>query len=138
MEEIAVEFPLKGEWTAGTTPGYKVPSHGTDLLGMTYAFDFVRLDWNRKGIHLHTKGAFQYLFGSVGLEHCPGWGQGIYTPFRGEVVEVVVRANRPLCGSSPPGESHHVARFDLSHLDRDLEDGGAARAVVVDPGAARE
>ena len=81
MKEIAVEFPLRGEWTAGTTPGHKIPSHGTDLLGMTYAYDFVRLDWNRTGVHLHTKGAFQYLFRNVELEHCPGWGQEIFSPF---------------------------------------------------------
>ena len=89
MKEITVDFPLKGEWTAATTPGHKIPSHGTDLLGMTYAYDFVRLDWSRKGIHFHTKGVFQYLFGSVGLEDCPGWGQEIYSPFNGEVVEVI-------------------------------------------------
>lgn len=89
MKEITVEFPLKGEWTAATTPGHRIPSHGTDLLGMTYAYDFVRLDWGRKDTHLHTRGAFQYLFGRVNLEDCPGWGQGIYSPFNGEVVEVI-------------------------------------------------
>ena len=96
MEAIAVEFPLRGEWTAGTTPGHKIPSHGTDLLGMTYAYDFVRLDWSRKGIHLHTKGAFLYLFGNVGLEYCPGWGQEIYSPFDGKVVEVVDGLTDPM------------------------------------------
>jgi hypothetical protein len=89
MEPLVVEFPLRGEWTAATTPAHRVPSHGTDLLGMTYAFDFVRLDWRRPGIHLHTRGALPYLFGSIPLQDCPGWGQGIYAPFDAEVVEVI-------------------------------------------------
>ena len=89
MDEFTVDFPLRGEWTAATTPAHKIPSHGTDLLGMTYAYDFVRLDWSRKGIHFHTKGAFQYLFGCIGLNDCPGWAQGIYSPFDGEVIKVI-------------------------------------------------
>ena len=70
MEPIAVEFPLRGEWTTPITPGHKVPSHGTDVLGMTYAYDFVRLDLDRSGKHLHTKGLSSYLFSTVELKYC--------------------------------------------------------------------
>ncbi len=47
-EPITVGFPLTGEWYAANTPGYKVPSHGTDLLGQRYAYDFMQIDWNMK------------------------------------------------------------------------------------------
>jgi len=44
MQPITVEFPLRGDWTAGHTPAEKVPSHGVDLLGQTYAYDFLRVE----------------------------------------------------------------------------------------------
>ena len=39
-----VDFPLRGEWRAVHTPASRIPSHGTDMLGQRYAFDFMRLD----------------------------------------------------------------------------------------------
>ena len=40
---VVVEFPLRGEdWMAVTTPAHRVPSHGTDMLGQRYAYDFLR------------------------------------------------------------------------------------------------
>jgi hypothetical protein len=48
---VVVEFPLRGEWVAVRTPVHRVPSHGTELFGQRYAFDFVRPD-ERKGLHL--------------------------------------------------------------------------------------
>ena len=95
MNPISVDFPLRGEWTAATTPGYKVPSHGTDMLGMTYAYDFVRLDWSRKGIHLHTKGMIPYMFTNIPLEYSPGWGQKIFSPVVGQVIEVIDGIHEP-------------------------------------------
>ena len=46
---IVVGFPLRGEWYAPNTPGSQIPSHGTNRLGSRYAYDFVQVDWNRKG-----------------------------------------------------------------------------------------
>jgi hypothetical protein len=40
---MIVGFPLRGEWSATTTPAHKVPSHGTNLFAQTYAYDFARL-----------------------------------------------------------------------------------------------
>nr|WP_308052533.1 hypothetical protein [Enterococcus gallinarum] len=44
---IRIEFPLRGEWQAPTTPVKRVPSHGTNRMGMRYAFDFVQVNWNK-------------------------------------------------------------------------------------------
>jgi hypothetical protein len=41
---VIVEFPLRGEWRATSTPAERVPSHGTDFFAQRYAFDFVRMD----------------------------------------------------------------------------------------------
>ena len=50
---VVVEFPLRGEdWMAVTTPSHKVPSHGTDMLGQRYAYDFLKVD-RRGGAHFH-------------------------------------------------------------------------------------
>jgi hypothetical protein len=40
-----VEFPLRGaRWIAVTTPGDRIPSHGTDMLGQRFAYDFLQVD----------------------------------------------------------------------------------------------
>ena len=42
--KMMVDFPLRGEWIAPHTPGDKVPSHGTDILGQRFAFDFMKTE----------------------------------------------------------------------------------------------
>lgn len=88
INPIVVEFPLRGEWTAANTPGYKVPSHGTHVFAQTYAYDFARLDWTKDGIHLYTKGILAHLMGQVKVEDCPSWAQPIFAPFDATVVEI--------------------------------------------------
>jgi hypothetical protein len=41
---VIVDFPLRGEWWATSTPAERVPSHGTNFFAQRYAFDFVRMD----------------------------------------------------------------------------------------------
>ena len=88
MEPIAVDFPLRGEWMAPTTPGYKVPSHGTDLLAQTYAYDFCQINWRcPKRLRYFEKSAFSALLIGVRLKECMCWSQSIYAPFSGDIVE---------------------------------------------------
>ena len=87
LEPIAVRFPLSGEWRAATTPSDKIPSHGTDCWGQTYAYDFIRIDWNEKGYRFYkTPVATRLIFGAK-LEDTYGWSQPILSPFDGVVVE---------------------------------------------------
>jgi hypothetical protein len=51
VELIAVRSPLSGQWCAANTPEHKVPSHGTNLLGQRYAYDFIQIDWEKKVIN---------------------------------------------------------------------------------------
>ena len=87
MEPIAVQFPLIGEWCAVNTPGHQVPSHGTDLLGQRYAYDFVQIDWSKEGYTFHKVSTLRSLMSGIPLRDTFGWSQPIYAPFDGEVIE---------------------------------------------------
>jgi len=90
MEPIVVDFPLKGEWIAPNTPGFKVPSHGTDMLAQTYAYDFMQIDWRYpKSYRFFTRPIVPALVFGVRLRDCLGWQQPIYAPFDAEVIEAV-------------------------------------------------
>lgn len=86
---VVVDFPLRGEWTAPNTPGYKIPSHGTDQLGQRYAYDFMQIDWSReKGFRFYDHSAMRYILKGIPLKECMGWAEPFYAPINGEVVEV--------------------------------------------------
>lgn len=90
MEPIVVEFPLRGEWIAPNTPGFKVPSHGTDMLAQTYAYDLMQIDWRYpESFRFFTRPYVPALLFGIRLKDCLGWRQPIYAPFNGEVVEAV-------------------------------------------------
>lgn len=83
---IAMEFPLRGEWQVPTTPAKQIPSHGTDRLGLRYAFDFLQIDWEDKRKTFHSLSRFRYLIFGIPLNKCYCWGQNIYAPCDGEIV----------------------------------------------------
>lgn len=85
---VVVDFPLRGEWMAPNTPGSKVPSHGTDALGSTFAYDFVQVDWNRPGNPSYKVSAAQYLAFGARLTDYYAYGQPVYAPCDGLVVAV--------------------------------------------------
>lgn len=84
---VVVDFPLRGEWVAPNTPGSRVPSHGTDMLGQRYAYDFVRLGPGTGGTRFYKPGPLHYLVFGVRLQDCFGWGQPIFSATAGVVVE---------------------------------------------------
>ncbi|MCW4013535.1 MAG: M23 family metallopeptidase [Candidatus Bathyarchaeota archaeon] len=86
MQPYAIEFPLRGEWSAPQSPGDKVPSHGTELFGARYAYDFVKIEWDSKIPRFYRTSVLEYLLFGVSLKDCYGWGEGIYSPFDGIVV----------------------------------------------------
>ncbi len=86
-EPIVVAFPLKGEWLAPNTPGTKIPSHGTNQLGTRYAYDFVQVDWNRTGWPAYRASFLRYLFSGIPLDQYFCWGQEVYSPCDGVVVQ---------------------------------------------------
>jgi len=88
VKPISVRFPLSGQWCAVNTPGEKIPSHGTHLLGQTYAYDFLQIDWNKEGYRFTSRPRFQSILFGVKLQDTFCWSQPIFSPFDGEVVEV--------------------------------------------------
>jgi hypothetical protein len=87
-DPVVVAFPLRGEWSVERTPAYRIPSHGTDLLGQRYAYDLVRTD-HRSGFHLHPAGTLRLLLIGGRTRDCYGWGQPVHAAFDGVIVEVV-------------------------------------------------
>jgi hypothetical protein len=86
---VVVDFPLRGEnWVAVTTPVARVPSHGVDILGQRYAYDFVKVD-DRPGLHVHPASTF--VASTIGgrTSDCYAWGAEILAPFDGDVVAAV-------------------------------------------------
>jgi murein DD-endopeptidase MepM/ murein hydrolase activator NlpD len=127
---VVVELPLRGEWSIQRSPADRIPSHGTDLLGQRYAFDFVRPD-HRRGLHLHPAGALRAsLFGQRTRDYY-GWGQPIYAAFDGVVVAAVDRVPER-ARVHPVGELVHTLRttvgFDPA---RDGVDAVAGNHVIV-------
>lgn len=84
---ICMEFPLRGEWLSPNTPGAKVPSHGTNKFGARYAYDFVQVDWERPGWPAYRASFWRYLFLGLPLEEYYCWGQNVYAPCDGVVVQ---------------------------------------------------
>ena len=85
-ESITVELPLRGEWMADHTPAERIPSHGTDQLAQTYAYDFLRTEIADGKLKFFRASLLRYLLVGVGLDNCHGWGEPIHAPFAGRVT----------------------------------------------------
>jgi murein DD-endopeptidase MepM/ murein hydrolase activator NlpD len=80
---VSIDVPLRGEWVAVTSPGDRIPSHGTDQFALRYAYDFLRYDRHKR---FHPAGAVTTLLFGVRTKQCYGWGQPVHMPFDGEIV----------------------------------------------------
>lgn len=84
---IIMGFPLRGEWLSPNTPGTKIPSHGTNQLGTRYAYDFIQVDWKRLGLPAYRGSLVQYLLHGMPLKEYYCWGQDVYSPCDGIVIQ---------------------------------------------------
>jgi murein DD-endopeptidase MepM/ murein hydrolase activator NlpD len=64
-----------------------VPSHGTDLLGQRYAYDFVSTAPGATDMRFYRPSPLHYLILGVHLQDCFGWGRPIYSATDGVVVQ---------------------------------------------------
>lgn len=87
MGPVVVEFPLRGEWWTPNTPGTRVPSHGTDVLGQRYAYDFVRTGPGPRGTRISPRSSIRYLLQGARLRDCFGWGAPVFAATSGVVVQ---------------------------------------------------
>lgn len=84
---IIVQFPLRGEWMAPNTPGTKIPSHGTNKFGTRYAYDFIQVDWERKGLPSYRGSLTKYLLLGIPIHEYYCWGKEVYAPCDGVVFQ---------------------------------------------------
>ena len=84
---LVLEFPLRGEWMTPNTPGKKIPSHGTDMLGQRYAFDFWQVDYKTSNFKFYDGSKLKYYFRGIPLEKCYCWGKEVYAPCDGKIVK---------------------------------------------------
>lgn len=83
---VVVEFPLRGEWTVERTPAHRIPSHGTDILGQRFAYDFIRTDDRGR---VHPAGSLRWLLIGGRTQDCYGWGEPVHAASSGDVVDAV-------------------------------------------------
>ncbi len=84
VEPVVLELPFRGRWLTQNSPARRVPSHGTNLFGVTYAIDFVAVD-------AHGRSAPRTWRSFVTTEPPQlfrGFGLPILAPADGVVVEV--------------------------------------------------
>ena len=63
---VTVDFPLRGGgWVAVNTPGDRIPSHGTDMLGQRFAYDLLKVDARGPGLRYSPAGLFRGFFVGV-------------------------------------------------------------------------
>lgn len=90
-----VDFPLRGEgWMAVNSPADRVPSHGTDMLGQSYAIDLIKVD-GRRSPHFHRASTLRTLVLGVPTRECYAWGEPVHTPLDGEVLVAVDGVDEP-------------------------------------------
>ncbi len=73
---------------AVTTPAHRVPSHGTDMLGQRYAYDFIKVD-ARGGVHFTAGSSARQLIAGSRTRDAYAWGAPVHAPFDGEVVRAL-------------------------------------------------
>ncbi len=97
---VIVDFPLRGEWVAVNTPARRIPSHGTDLFGQRYAYDFLKLKRKKP----FKASVLRYCLIGIPIKSCYCWREEIHACLEGEVVEVID-------GLKEPGRVHPIADY---------------------------
>jgi len=82
-EAYTVELPVRGLWFVAASPATKVPSHGTDFLGQTFAFDLVATDEEFHSSRVRDWRSFLWF---ESPERFFGFGRSVLAPSDGTIV----------------------------------------------------
>lgn len=82
VEPVVLVYPFVGRWRVENSPARRVPSHGTDLMGTTYAIDFVPVDEGGRS----APRTWRTLVGTEPPETFVGFGRPVLAPVAGTVV----------------------------------------------------
>lgn len=92
---LALPLPFTGRWRVENSPSRRVPSHGTDLLGLRYAIDFVGVDDRHRTSPVRD---WRTLMATEPPERFVAFGRPVLSPVDGVVV------------AAHDGEPDHAAR----------------------------
>ncbi|HVH93357.1 MAG: M23 family metallopeptidase [Nocardioidaceae bacterium] len=81
-EPLVIAYPFMGRWMARRSPARRVPSHGTHLMGTTYAIDFIPVDARGRSAPRSWRAAVA----TEAPENFVGFGAAILAPCSGRVV----------------------------------------------------
>ena len=82
---VSLALPFTGRWLVQNSPARRVPSHGTDLLGSTYAIDFVGVDDRGRTA---SRSDWRTVLATEPNERFVGFDRPVLAPGDGEVVVV--------------------------------------------------
>jgi murein DD-endopeptidase MepM/ murein hydrolase activator NlpD len=98
-EPVAVRPPVAGPWNALNSPASRVPSHGVQGYGQTYAIDLVY----DPADPAHPRPPFAWWPPARRPQDFPAFGQPVYAPADGVVVRVHDRERDHWSRTSPLG-----------------------------------
>jgi murein DD-endopeptidase MepM/ murein hydrolase activator NlpD len=79
---VPLEYPLRGSFRAMNSPARRVPSHGTHVMGTTYAIDLVPVDARGRAAPWGWRAAFA----TEAAEDFAGFGVDVLAPVTGTVT----------------------------------------------------
>lgn len=79
---VVLAYPFSGRWLTRNSPARRVPSHGTHLMGTTYAIDFIPVDARGRSAARSWRAAVA----TEAPESFVGFGAPILAPCAGRVV----------------------------------------------------
>ena len=82
-EAVVLALPFTGRWLTQNSPARRIPSHGTHLLGSTYAIDFVAVDERNRTAYQRD---WRTFLATEPVERYVGFGRPILAPADGIVV----------------------------------------------------
>ena len=82
VDAVLLDLPFRGRWLARNSPARRVPSHGTDAFGVTYAIDFIAVDGRGRS----APRTWRTLLSVEDPELFRGFGEPILAPEAGTVV----------------------------------------------------
>ncbi|MBF4574298.1 M23 family metallopeptidase [Herbiconiux sp. VKM Ac-1786] len=116
-DAVVLGYPLRGTFRARNSPARRVPSHGTHLMGTTYAIDLIPVDPRGRS----APPSWRALVTSESPERFVGFGAPVLAPVTGRVV------------IAHDGEPDHAARRSQPALAAYLA--GQARRLREGPAA---
>ena len=82
---MLLRLPFMHRWAVQNSPAHRVPSHGTDLMGLRYSIDFVGVDDRHRTASVKD---WRTVFATEPPERFFAFGRPILAPCDGVVVDV--------------------------------------------------